>query len=466
MTVTKPPKKSSALAAIPWLGIGAVALVAGLSVFFWFQTRLPERIVIAGGQEGGRYAELAKEIAAELERRLSTDVEVRTTTGSMENMELLQTNEVSLGLYQSGAAESLETTDRTELQNSVAFVGNLYSEFLLPFRQFDAAASNDAAPTQSAWSQARRFSGDTATMRLLLEHLGIDEKAVQIAPASFAELPMQLRSGETQIGVVCCGLDAPALATIATSDGTQLIPIPAPDAFALKHSTLQKDIIPAGYFSTSPMLPASEFHTVSLHAQLLAQADAPVKLTEEVTRIVLDADFQRRNRLTDLLDFGVGYAVSRPEFDMHDGASHVYYPELKPLVNPDFVEGTEGLRSFFVSLVAAIWLLRRWWKRKQVRSQEHRLDRYIRELLRIERDQMDVDGDGGPSQSGTLQQLLDRVTLLRQEALAEFSAHEINDDNAVGCFIHMCHALSEKLNAKLIRHSVLNAGDKPQLSDQ
>ena len=125
------------------------------------------------------------------------------------------------------------------------------------------------------------------------------------------------------------------------------------------------------------------------------------------------------------------------------------------MINPDFVEGTEGLRSFIVSMLVAMWLVHRWWTRRQIRSQQHRLDRFIRALLQLELQQMDVDGEGGQEESKVLQQLLDQVTLLRQDALSEFTAHEMNEDRAVDCFIEMCHALSDKINAKLLRHAVL-----------
>lgn len=50
-----------------------------------------------------------------------------------------------------------------------------------------------------------------------------------------------------------------------------------------------------------------------------------------------------------------------------------------------------------------------------------------------------------------LQVLLDEVTELTQEALREFSAHELTEDRAANCFIRMCHAMSHKINAKLSR---------------
>ena len=78
------------------------------------------------------------------------------------------------------------------------------------------------------------------------------------------------------------------------------------------------------------------------------------------------------------------------------------------------------------------------------------MDSYIRRLLEAERRQVDVDGRN-PGDEERLQQFLDEVTMLRQQALSQFTAHQLNEDRAVDCFIEMCHALSDKLNATLTR---------------
>ena len=84
-------------------------------------------------------------------------------------------------------------------------------------------------------------------------------------------------------------------------------------------------------------------------------------------------------------------------------------------------------------------------------AQEHKLDRYVRALLEIERRQLGLDEDNSGNDSEALQRMLDEVTTLRQDALSEFSAHEMNEDPSISVFVHMCHALSDKINAKLTR---------------
>ncbi len=434
-----------------WAIPAIIALSVLFAAFYFYRTRLPATVTIAGGPKNGRYSQLARGLAEELEERLAIKVVVKETVGSLENLRLLQSREVDFALYQPETQLILEGNgaDREAVVRA-SFVSNLYPEYLLPVSPADAPAELDAFDGP-IWSCNDQLSGDYAMAKLLLRHLGINDSNVVVDSVSYVDLPKRLQQGDMNIAVACCGLQTPMLQEVLQQNTGKLVSIPAVDALAAKNTSLSSAVVPAGYFETSPPVPANDFATVTLQAQLIADGDTSVRLVEEMTRIIIDPVFQRRLSLTELFDGGIEYATQRSEFEMHAGAQHVFYPDLKPIINPDFVEGTEGLRSFVVSMLAAMWLLHRWWSRRQILSQEHRLDRYIRELLEMEKQQMNVDGEGGPDESKVLQDLLDKVTVLRQEALSEFTAHELNEDRAVDCFIEMCHALSDKISGKLTR---------------
>ena len=93
----------------------------------------------------------------------------------------------------------------------------------------------------------------------------------------------------------------------------------------------------------------------------------------------------------------------------------------------------------------------RWLRDRRLKQDEHELDRFVRLVLEIERRQLGLDEDESGNDVEELQILLDEVTQLRQEALGEFNAHSMNEDPSVACFVQMCHALSNKINAKLTR---------------
>lgn len=433
--------------------LGTLLFVVLLAAY-WLRTQLPAVVRITGGPEGGRYAQLADGLAQELQQRLGVSVEVLPSAGSLQNIERLESGQVHLGLYQVETRRVAEQDQNaTHDRHAVQFVSNLYPELLIPVGRFNALELGEESGPGKVWSCNDRMSGDFAAATWLLQHLGRDVEAFDIRSVRYMELADQLMAENVDVGILCCGVNAPILRQLlcVTRLKLKLKRIPAATAFVHKHASLSPATIPAGYFQTEPMIPPEDFATVAIQAQLLASGRAPVRLIEEVTRIVADPDFQRRFELVELYRDGKNYAMGRSEFPMHVGASHIFNPELKPLVNPDFVEGTEGLRSFVVSLVVSGWLLRRWWVQRQMRQQEHRLDRYIRKLMKMEIAQMNVDGERGGEDTVVLQQMLDDVTILRQEALGEFTAHELNEDRAVDSFISMCHALSEKISDKLTR---------------
>lgn len=427
-------------------------LLALVIVSYWYRTRIPTQITIAGGPGNGRYAQLANNLAVELQERLNIRVHVKETAGSLENLQLLESGEADFALYQPETQFIVNQGHLTNAGERARLVSNLYPEYLLPICPAGAQPNLKSMGGQ-VWSCNDRNSGDYAMTLLLLQHLGDQNVDIQSVP--YVALVERLQQKSVDVAVTCCGLQAPILKDLLAPDVGALVQVPAVDALAMKNIALTSTVVPAGYFRVNPSIPATDFQTVTVQAQLLARTNASVKLVEELTRIVADPRVQRRLELTELFAGGTGYAQQRSEFDMHPGAQHIFHPDLKPMINPDFVEGTEGLRSFVVSMLAAIWLLHRWWTRRQILSQEHRLDRFIRELLQLEQQQMDVDGEGGAEESTVLQSLLDQVTILRQDALAEFTAHELNEDRAVDCFIGMCHALSDKINAKLLRHAIL-----------
>ena len=392
-----------------------------------------------------------------MHEQLGIEVEVLQTKGSLDNFHRLRNGEVDFAMYQPDTVRSIEGRD-SEKPGDAAFVANLYSEVLHVFVRRESGIKTAADLRGHRVSLGPHESGDYASARMLLEHLGIPESELREAHEDLyyrdveAKLMGPAETRKLEAACMSAGLQAPVFAKLAKDDNIDLVPIPYSEAFALKHSPMWPFKIPAGYYRAHPTpLPAVDTETVAIRAKLLTRPDVSTALVEAVTNIVLNEQFQRTNELSELFEGGREFASAKPEFQIHPGSQHVYTPELKPLLNPDFVEGTEGLRSFVVSILIAGWLLARWLRDRRLRAHEHRLDRYIRSLLDIERRQLGLDEDEVQDDTEPLQRLLDEVTQLRQEVLHEFSAHELNEDPSAVCFVQMCHALSDKVNAKLTR---------------
>ncbi|WP_339728666.1 TAXI family TRAP transporter solute-binding subunit [uncultured Gimesia sp.] len=434
-----------------------------------WMTALPKQITIAAGHPEGRYHGMAVQLKAMLEQRLPVDVKILETKGSLENLELLRRGKVDLGFYQPGteyalAAQKAVKQAQPKLAvrpaDQVCFIANLYSQVLHIIVPADSDIKSVGDLKGRRVAIGDQGSGDLAASLPLLRHLQLNLDQIEPAYLSYQEVEEQFGEKTLDAAIVTVGIEAPVLHELLETGNYRILEIPFTGALTRKASHFSEYEIPAGMFRTQePIVPANNLQTVACGAHLLTRESLPDPLIAEVTAIILHQNFSRQMRLNELFAAGNEFAQDNQGFPLHSGADHIYNPELKPFLNSDFVEGTEGIRSFFVSMLIAAYLLFRWVQKRRSKAKEHRLDRYIRQLVDIEKKQMEVDGnnqDDGPA----LQRLLDDVTNLRQGTLEQFSAHELNEDRATDAFLEMCHALSDKINAKLLGWKIDRMGEK------
>ncbi len=477
-----------------------VALIAVPGMLYWTWSSLPDEVSMPEGPIRGRHEMLMNDLRRELRSRFDIATRIRQTEGSLSNARDLQAGKLDFALYQAGTLGSefdrrdVKPADgRLDLDEFRAgaagpvsadefaqldadqdgaltphefqgarprFVANLYSEVAHLIVRSDAGIRGiddlrPEGPDKKAVAVGRPGSGDRAFSRIILDHFGLDETDIDARYLSYGEVVAAFDEGTLDAALMTAGVLAPGIVDLLHRETCELLSIDNAEALAKQHLLVSKYEIPVGMYR-SGKLQNPQVKTVALTAQLLTREGVDANLVEEVTELVLSDEFIKRNELRELFALGsserLEFARTRPEFTIHDGALAFYDPDPHPLLPTDFVEATEGIRSFLVSVLVALYLVIRWIREHRARRKEHRLDRYIRSLLDIERRQMGLDAAAGSGDDADeLEALLDEVTELRQEALGEFSAHELYRDQAVHCFIQMCHELSQKVNAKITR---------------
>ena len=414
-------------------------------------TALPKTVTLATGASRGRYSQLTERLAARIESRLPTTVKRIPSRGSLQNLKLLAEAKVDFALYQPGTVDALDGSSQLDTQN-VRFVANLYLQPVHFIVRRGAGITNPSDLRGKRVAVGLFDSGDYAASLVLLDHFGIGEDAVDAEHLEYLDIKQRLDSGTLDAAFITVGVQAPVFSELLSTCNCDVIDVPYAKALATKNAAMSEYTIPAGLYRAGPdAMPAEDVQTVALGAQLLTRRNVPSDLVEEVSRTVLGEDFLKENRLGELISGGSDFARQKPEFAIHPGAEHFYNPHLRPLLDPDFVEASEGLRSFVVSILIALFLGVRWLSQKRAKKKEHKLDRYVRSLLDIERRQVPLDDTANSDDAQSLENLLDEVTFLRQEALRAFTAHELTEDRAAECFVQMCHALSDKINAKISR---------------
>lgn len=414
-------------------------------------TSLPSQVTIATGPEGGAYRELAESLARHLNDTHGVNVSLVHTSGSSENVQLLGEARVDLAFAMAIPGEPNRVKKKPDTSR-IAFVANAYSEVihLVVRNDEDIKSVSDLRSKRIALGE--KNSGNHLMALLTIRHCGLSPNEIEPVHSTYPQIIEGLRDGTIDGAIISAGVRAPIYRQLASSQHCRILSLPYSKALASQHLLLSEFQIPAGRYQSLPSpIPATEIATVATRAQLLTRVGVPSNLVKAVTATVLNAGFQQRNALTELGETGKQFAQSTPQFKVHPGVQEFYSPELRPLLNPEFVDSTESLRSFVVSLLIAAYLGYRWFKDHQMRKDEHRLDGYIRALMEIETRQIDIDGSADAKQVEALESMLDEVTLLRQEVLKDFSAHELRDDRAADCFLEMCHAISDKIAAKLLR---------------
>jgi len=319
------------------LVVAAVLLPFIVHQAYYWLTALPRDIVVATGPENGLYRGVWKELGSEIERQLGVTVEILHTGGSAENLRLLEAGDVDFCLCQSGTDHFLGHRDTPNTKRP-KFVASLYSEVVHILVRPESGIQTASDLKGKHVNIGDKGSGDNAMAMLMLEHLGLTEKDIELDRVNYYDLAPKFRMGSIDAAIVTIAPGAP-LVTDLISDGTyQLIPIPHSVALSEKRLFVQAYEIPSGYYRSGAIAhPRQSISTVAVRAQLLTSEQVSSTLVGEVTRIALSEEFIKSRELTELFSQGDSFAKSHPEFSLHPGAINYYEPELRTYLNPDFV---------------------------------------------------------------------------------------------------------------------------------
>ena len=416
--------------------------------------QLPESITIATGSVGGRYLEIAKALGERIEKRLGVSVKYVESTGSIENLKKTNSGEVQFSLFQSSTISGVNNYD------NVRMISNVFPEVVIAHVRkglgVDPFVNKIPNNNPLRVSMGEQGSGNAMTSETVINFYKGKSGNVKKTYLNYQATKENFKDGALDLALITTGKNANIQSDMVSSELTNLVGLPFLESFVEQNPEFDIYKIPAGFYGVSQeVYPSKDLFTLSANAQLICHKDVSPSMVTLVAEILMDSEFVSEQNLLDLRIKGNEYAQATSSINEHQGAVHYFDPELKPPLNPDFVEATEGMRSFLVSIIVALYFIVRWFKKNKQLKAGHHLDIYLKRLLDIEKEQIDLD-EGGTNQNeiALLEDLLDEVTKLRQEALSEFSANDFNEDSGFECFLLMSNSLSDKINSKLTRQKI------------
>jgi TRAP transporter TAXI family solute receptor len=250
------------------LGPALIAVIIAFVVAFqWVKPAPPKRVVIATGRSDGayyRYAQLYRERLA----KAGITLEVRETSGSVENIRLLEDprSGVEIAFVQGGTASVAKT-------DTLVSLASLYFE---PLWVFSRTAPG---PTDLRELKGRRLaigpegSGTRAVALTLLAANGITDATARLLPTTGTEAVQALRAGTLDTVFMIAGPSSPAVKEMLHTPRIELLGFPRADAYTKHFPFLNKLVLPAGSLSLQENLPPKESVMLAPAATLVVSND-------------------------------------------------------------------------------------------------------------------------------------------------------------------------------------------------
>lgn len=298
----------------------------------WFAVKFvnpapPSKLVIASGDGEGDYIEFAKKYH-ELMKKSGVDLQVRTTQGTSENLELLKNpnSDVTVGFIHDGLVTQDEAPDLVSL-------GALYYEPLWIF-----VSSKTVSPTKlnqlagKNISIGEKGSGTASLATRLLEDSGIHDKNAHFLFHSWNEIHPLLKSGKIDIAFYIGPPEDELIETLLDDPAIRLVSLDNAEAMQRKLPFLHHLTLPHGAINLAKNLPPVDVEMIAPTATLLAKksihpALVHLLLTAATTAHSNAGVFEKANEFPSAKDFEIDLSEEARQFYKNGAPSwHRYLP--------------------------------------------------------------------------------------------------------------------------------------------
>jgi len=242
--------------------VGLIVLVAFLIAYQFVKPAPPDRVLIATGQEEGAYKAFADRYGSILTRE-GIELVVRTTAGSVENLQLLESGEVDVGFVQGGVPGELEDTQLSSL-------GSLYFEPLWLFHRSQTALSRLNELTGLRIAVGSQGSGTRALVTRLLMDNGVDGRNAVLLEIGGAKAAAALEEGEVDVAFFVTSATNRLIKRLLHAPEIALASLQRAEAYARRYRFLSTLVLPEGSMDLAENIPAQPVKLLASAANLVA----------------------------------------------------------------------------------------------------------------------------------------------------------------------------------------------------
>jgi uncharacterized protein len=362
-------KLSKLLVPIALSGItGVVVTLAGKMIYdqYWIK----QLTIATAGQQGEYYAfgQALAQVIQHNHRRIR--IQVRETSGSRENMQLLATNQVQLAIVQSD----------TPGESSVRAIASLFPEVFHLIAQRNRQIRTIADLRGKRVALMPKGSGSYTFFWQVLQHYGLQKTELQTIALPPAQASEQFQRGQVDALFRSIALGNKEMRSLIQATDATLVSIDQVPALKLSLATPYLDTIqvPKGTYQGDPAIPAQDQTNAAVQAMLLTNTT----VSDNVIRSITASLYEHRNELASLTPRAATITPPRPReglgLPLHPAAQE-YYNQDQPGFLQEYAEAMGFLLSITILTCSTLWNL----KNRFLKRQKNRADAYNLQVLNL-----------------------------------------------------------------------------------
>jgi len=245
----------------------ALTLVGFVVAFQFVKPAPPTHLAIATGRTDGAYYQFALRYRELLGRR-GIHLEVRETSGSVENIQLLEdpSKGVDVAFVQGG-------TGGTAKSGELVSLASLYFEPLWVFTRASLHAEDMTGLRGRRLAVGPEGSGTRAIAELLLGANGIVADSTSLLPLAGLEAAQALQAGSADVAFFVASPQASILREAIRLQGVSLMSFRRADAYTRLYPFLTKLVLPQGTLNLQADLPPRDTLLLAPAANLVVRND-------------------------------------------------------------------------------------------------------------------------------------------------------------------------------------------------
>jgi uncharacterized protein len=354
---------------LPVMLVGVLVLgTAAALVVDWISDRNQAQVLtIATASRDGEYDRFAQALAKVValhQPRLR--LQVRQTSGSRENMTLLESRQVELAIAQSD----------TPALPSVQAVAALFPEAFHLIVQPNSGIQTVPDLKGKRVALMPKDSGSYIFFWKLLKHYGLTQKEVQGIPLDPAAAQAQFQQERVDALFRSIAPGNQGMQALIQTSQARLIALDQVAALQLTYPYLQRLQIPKGLYSGNPAIPPQDLTAASVRALLLTHQEVDPELIYLLTRTL----YEYRNELSNLnpraATISPTTSANSLGLPLNPGAE-AFYTKNEPSFLERYAESIALLITVAGITVSCLWQLRMHLARKQ----KNRADAYNIKVL-------------------------------------------------------------------------------------